>query len=266
VDRIVADTRQILTQEGFPSKEVDDILQRAAELQHQAEQREEGLSQEALEAGAEAAGIPGQFIEEAIRQLEAEREQETARRAARQRTLKKLGVTVGILLALIALISYGALNRRMAEVEEKRAQLENVLQRRHDLIPSLLAIAKTSATHEKELVTFLSQVYQALNQVREFEERQALEQELGTGIRRLLRVMRADPQSSSVTLFVRLSDEIAGAENRISVERKRYNEAVAAYNRTARSLPVLLVRPLLRFPAHLPPFKSSEKAKRPLEF
>jgi LemA protein len=266
VDRIVADPRQILTQEGFSSKEVDDILQRAAELQHQAEQREEGLSQEALEAGAEAAGIPGQFIEEAIRQLKAEREQEAARRAARQRTLKKLGVTVGILLALIALISYGALNRRMAEVEEKRAQLENVLQRRHDLIPSLLAIAKTSATHEKELVTSLSQVYQALNQVREFEERQALEQELGTGIRKLLRAMRADPQSFSVTLFVRLSDEIAGAENRISVERKRYNEAVAAYNRTARSLPVLLVRPLLGFPAHLPPFESSEKAKRPLEF
>ena len=83
MDRIVADTRQVLTQEGFSSKEVDDILQRAAEFQHQAEQREEGLSQEALEAGAEAAGIPGQFIEEAIRQLKAEREQEAGRRAAR---------------------------------------------------------------------------------------------------------------------------------------------------------------------------------------
>lgn len=262
----MADTRQTLTEEGFSSKEVDDILQRAAELQHRAEQRKEGLSQAALEAGAEAAGIPGQFIEKAIRQLKTEREQEAARRATRQRTLKKIGITAGVLLALTALLSYGALNRRMAEVEEKRAQLENVLQRRHDLIPSLLAIAKTSVAHEKELVTSLSQVYQALNQVREFEERQRLEQELSSGIRRLLRVMRADPQSSSVTLFVRLSDEIAGAENRISVERKRYNEAVAAYNRTTRSLPVLFVRPLLGFPASLPLFESSEEAKRPLEF
>jgi LemA protein len=263
----MADTRQTLTEEGFSSKEVDDILQRAAELQHRAEQRKEGLSQAALEAGAEAAGIPGQFIEKAIRQLKAEREQEAARRATRQRTLKKIGITAGVLLALTALLSYGALNRRIAEVEEKRAQLENVLQRRHDLIPSLLAIAKTSVAHEKELlVTSLSQVYQALNQVREFEERQRLEQELSSGIRRLLRVMRADPQSSSVTLFVRLSDEIAGAENRISVERKRYNEAVAAYNRTTRSLPVLFVRPLLGFPASLPLFESSKEAKRPLEF
>lgn len=260
------DTRQLLVQEGFTSTEVNRILKRAAELQTEAEQASEGMSRGALEAGAQAAGIPREIVAQAIQEVRAEQLAKAAQRAARRRLITLGGVVVAGLLLVSALFSHSVLNRRMAEVEEKRAQLENVLQRRHDLIPNLLAIAKTSAAHEQELIASLTNVYQQVMQTQEFERRQRLEQDLGEGTLRLMTALRANPDASSMVLFVRLSDELAGAENRISVERKRYNEAVAAYNRTARSFPVALMRPFLGFPESTTPFEAQEEARQPLRF
>jgi LemA protein len=75
-------------------------------------------------------------------------------------------------------------------------------------------------------------------------------------------MLRADPQASATAVFIRLSDEMAGAENRMAVERKRYNEAVAAYNRTARGFPAFLLRPVLGFPRQHVYFHVSEEAKQ----
>ena len=75
-------------------------------------------------------------------------------------------------------------------------------------------------------------------------------------------MLRADPRASATAVFIRLSDEMAGAENRMAVERKRYNEAVAAYNRTARGFPAFLLRPVLGFPRQHAYFYVSDEAKQ----
>ncbi len=220
------------------------------------------MSRSALEAGAEAAGISDEFVELAVEELRLERERDAARRAAARRRRKMAIIVVAVLFIISALFGHMSLNARLTEVEEKRAQLENVLQRRHDVVPNLIAVAEASAAHEEGLVAALSEVYQRLGKQQALEQRQVLEQELGKRARALVAQLRADPKTSSMGLFVRLSDEMAGAENRIAVERKRYNEAVAAYNRTARSFPVFVVRPFLGFPSAFSLFEASDEAKQ----
>jgi len=254
------DIKQLLSQEKFTDQEVDEIMRRAAELQQAAEAAEGRIGRADLEAGAEEVGITREFIEQAIQELRTEREREAALRAARRRVLSIAGITVVVIIVVTAFFSHRALNARLADFEAKQAQLENVLQRRHDLIPNLIALAKASAAHEKELITSLSAVYQELEKAEQFEEKQNLEQKLDASVQQLLTAMRADPQASSTVVFIRLSDEMAGAENRISVERKRYNEAAAIYNRAARSFPTILLRPMLGFPKSVSYFQASEEA------
>ncbi len=243
----MTDSKERLSQEGFTEEEVDAILQRAAELQSRAERAEYlSLSPEALKQGAGAAGIPEELVEQAIRELKAEREQKAARRAARQHTWTIAGILLGGFLLLSAFYSYGALSSRLAEVEQRRAQLENVLQRRQDLLQNLMPLAKESASSERQLLASIEGLIEQLQQAKRLEERQALEQKLSEAASRLGTVLSG------------FRDEIAGAENRIAVERQRYNEAVASYNRAARSFPVSLIRPLLGFPARLPSFQQPE--------
>ncbi len=244
----MTDSKERLTQEGFTEPEVDAILQRAAELQSRSEQTKERLSPEALKAGAGAVGISEEFVEQAIRELKAEREQQALRRAARRRTLILTGLILGAFLLLSALYSYGTLSSRLADIEQRRAQLENVLQSRQDKLRSLIPLAKESASSERQLFASIEGLIEQLQQAKTLEERQALEEKLSEAARRL------------GTVLAGFRDEIAGAENRITVERQRYNEAVAAYNRTARSFPILLIRPFLGFPAKLPFFQQQDES------
>ena len=75
-------------------------------------------------------------------------------------------------------------------------------------------------------------------------------------------MLRADLHTSATAIFIRLSNEVAGAENRMAVERKRYNDAVAAYNRTARGFPAFLLQPVLGLPRQLVHFHVSDEAKQ----
>jgi len=264
---MAADPKQALSGKGFTEQEVAEILRRATEFQHQAENAaEERVSPQALEAGAQQAGIPTAFIEQAIQAIRAERERQVVQQARRRRQLTIAGVIGALCLILTAFFSHVTLNNRVANVEEKQMQLENVLQRRHDLIPNLIAVAKAYAAHEQELIDSINTAYLQLEQPQGFEQRQTLERSLDDSVSRLMASLRADPQASSAALFSRLSDEMAGAENRIAVERKRYNEAVAAYNRTTRSFPVFLVRPLLGFPGRIEPFQAAAEASNPPRF
>jgi LemA protein len=258
--------RQQLADDGYSEAESDKIFERAAQLHSETIFRDEPaeVSEADLEKSAERAGIPGEFVEEAIRQLNAERveqeareKQEAAQCAMRQRKAIMAGVVAGALLLITALFSHGALNSRLAAVEEKRAQLENVLQRRHDLIPTLSKLATSlGPRQERKAVTALDELNKESSQAASLEVKLELEARLSIAVKETIATLRDDPGGTS-TMFFRLSDEIAGAENRIAMERKRYNEAVAAYNRTARSFPVLLVRPLLGFPAQQPYFQAS---------
>ncbi len=254
--------REELAQEGFTDKEAEEIFLRAAKLQSQAEQLDARIRREVLEDSAAAVGIPREFVEQAIQQLQAEGTQRAWRRAARRRTVSVVAICVAMFLASAAFFSHRAFNAHLAEVEAKQAQLDNVLQRRHDLIPNLIAVAKASAAQEKDLIASLSTLYQGIPRAQSLDQKQALEAQLSDIVAELMAMLRADPQASSTVVFIRLSDEMAGAENRMAVERKRYNEAVAAYNRTARGFPAFLLRPLLGFPRAHAYFQVSEEAKK----
>jgi hypothetical protein len=123
----VATPREQLAQEGFTDTEAEAIFLRAVELQTQAEQLSERMRREVLEDSAAAAGIPREFVEQAIQQLTAERTAQAVRRAAHRRTGSAVAIMVAVFLAVAALFSHRARNARLAEVEMKQAQLDNVL-------------------------------------------------------------------------------------------------------------------------------------------
>jgi LemA protein len=258
----VTTVREHFTPEGFTDQEAEAIFLRAAELERQAEHLHARLPWVTLEESAAAAGIPREFVGQAIQQLKAERRAQAMRRTARRRMGSVVAIVVAVSLALAAFVSHRAFNARLAAVEVTQAQLDNVLQRRHDLIPNLMAVAKASAAQEKELIASLGTLYQEIPRVHALKRRHILEAQLSDTVTRLMTMLRADPQASATAVFIRLSDEMAGAENRMAVERKRYNEAVAAYNRTARGFPAFLLRPVLGFPRQHVYFHVSEEAKQ----
>jgi LemA protein len=258
----VATIREQLAHEGFTDQEAEAIFRRAAELQSQAEQLDARLPRVVVDESAAAVGIPHEFVEQAIEQLQAERTAQAMRRTARRRTGSAVAIGVAVFLALAAFVSHRAFNARLADVEATQAQLDNVLQRRHDLIPNLMAVAKASAAQEKDLIDSLGTLYQELPRAHSLEQKQALEAQLSDTVKQLMTMLRADPQASATAVFIRLSDEMAGAENRMAVERKRYNDAVAAYNRTARGFPAFLLRPVLGFPRQHVYFHVSDEAKQ----
>ena len=254
--------REQLAHEGFTNQEAEAIFRRAAELHSQAKQQDARLPRVVLDESAAAVGIPREFVEQAIQQLQAERTAQVARRAARRRRGRAVAIVVAVCLALAAVVSHRAFNTRLADVEATRAQLDNVLQRRHDLIPNLMAVTKASAAQEKDLIAALGTLYQELPRAHSLEQKQVLEAQSSDTVTQLMTMLRADPQASATAVFIRLSDELAGAENRMAVERKRYNDAVAAYNRTARGFPAFLLRPVLGFPRQHAYFHVSDEAKQ----
>ena len=254
--------REQFTQEGFTDQEAEAIFLRAAELQRQAEQLHTRLPRVMLEDSAAAVGIPREFVEQAIQQLKAEWRAQAARRTARRRRGSAVAIAVAVCLTLAAFVSHRAFNARLAEVEATQAQLDNVLQRRHDLIPNLMAVAKASTAQEKDLIAALATLYQENPRAHSLEQKQVLEAQLSDTIKHLMTMLRADRLTSATAVFIRLSDEMAGAENRMAVERKRYNEAVAAYNRTARGFPAFLLRPVLGFPRQRVYFHVPDEAKQ----
>jgi LemA protein len=171
-------------------------------------------------------------------------------------------IVMAVCLALATFVSHRVFNTRLADVEATQAQLDNVLQRRHDLIPNLMAVAKASAAHEKDLIAALGALYREIPRAHSLAQKQVLEAQLSDTVKQLMTRLRADAEASSTAVFIRLSDEMAGAENRMAVERKRYNEAVAAYNRTARSFPAFLLRPVLGFPRQHVYFHVADEAKQ----
>jgi LemA protein len=127
------------------------------------------------------------------------------------------------------------------------ANVENVYQRRADLIPNLVNTVKGSAAHEEKVLTQVTAARAEATQVklsandlddpeklRKFEQAQ---QQLSSSLGRLLAVSENYPDLKANAAFRDLQAQLEGTENRIAVERRRYNEAVAEYNRIVRQFP-----------------------------
>src|SRR5712692_11079822 len=110
------------------------------------------------------------------------------------------------------------------------AQVDVALQRRADLIPNLVNTVKGFAGHEKAVIDSITAARAALGGARNPQEKIAANTQLDSAISRLLVVVENYPNLKSNENFLRLQDELAGSENRIAVERRRYNEVVRDYN------------------------------------
>jgi LemA protein len=169
---------------------------------------------------------------------------------------------VAVLLVLSGIRSYNGLVSRDEAVKQAWAQVENQLQRRFDLIPNLVTTVKTYAAHEQKVFTDVAEARAKLAGAATMADKvgaaNAMEGDLG----RLLAIAENYPELKASENFRGLQDELAGTENRLAVERMRYNESVQAYNVGARSFPTVLAVGLFGFDRDKPFFEVESDAAR----
>jgi LemA protein len=149
----------------------------------------------------------------------------------------KIGVIVLVVVAVIALLVGGAYvgsrNQMVTKNEAVKAawsEVDVVLQRRADLIPNLVETVKGFAAQEQTVFHDIASARAALLGAQTPSDKIAANGQLDGAIGRLLLIVENYPQLKSNENFLRLQDELAGTENRIAVERKRYNDALQDYN------------------------------------
>jgi len=149
----------------------------------------------------------------------------------------KTGVIVLVVVAVIALLVGGAYvgsrNQMVTKNEAVKsawAEVDVVLQRRADLIPNLVETVKGFAAQEQTVFHDIASARSALLGAKTPSDKIAANGQLDGAIGRLLLIVENYPQLKSNENFLRLQDELAGTENRIAVERKRYNDALQDYN------------------------------------
>jgi LemA protein len=170
--------------------------------------------------------------------------------------MKRPLVIVAILAVLLVLVvgmgvgSYNKLVRLDQDVAGKWAQVESAYQRRADLVPNLVETVKGAAAHERETLQAVTEarakvgridVSQAFEDPEAFERFTAAQGELSSALSRLLAVAEAYPNLRANENFLALQSQIEGTENRIAVERQRYNESAQAFNTTRSSFPTVMV-------------------------
>jgi LemA protein len=149
----------------------------------------------------------------------------------------KVGVILLVVMIVVALLvggSYiGSRNQMVTKNEAVKsawAQVDVVLQRRADLIPNLVETVKGFAAQEQTVFHDIAAARSALLGAQTPADKIAANGQLDGAIGRLLAIVENYPQLKSNENFLRLQDELAGTENRIAVERKRYNDAIQDYN------------------------------------
>ncbi len=139
-------------------------------------------------------------------------------------------VAFGVILGLWIYGTYNGLVNIDEETNKAYAQVDVVLQRRFDLIPNLVETVKGYAAHEKDVLTQVTEARASVGRAANPQERIGAENQLTGALARLLVVAEAYPQLKANQNFLALQDELSGTENRIAVERRRYNEALKDYN------------------------------------
>lgn len=164
--------------------------------------------------------------------------------------------TVGMLalLGLVSILAPGCSYNQFVAQEEaiktQWAQVENQLQRRNDLIPNLVETTKGVAQQERDVFGQIAESRAKLAGAQTPAQTMQAANEQSAALARLLVVMENYPQLRSNETFNRLMDELAGTENRIAVERMRYNERVQAYNTLRRQFPSNVTAGIFGFSEH----------------
>jgi len=155
--------------------------------------------------------------------------------------LKIVLVILGVTLVLMFMIAgklitgYNQVITLEENVKGKWAQVENQLKRRYDLIPNLIETVKGYAKHEKEIFENIAQARTQYFQAKDMKNRVESANRLEGALSRLLLLQERYPDLKANQSFLRLQDSLEGTENRIAVERKRYNDAVQILNTYIRT-------------------------------
>ncbi len=170
---------------------------------------------------------------------------------------KGLLVAVGILVVLVVIPGFaiqGTYNDMIAkeqQVNQQWGQVENVYQRRTDLIPNLVATVKGYAAHEADVLETVTAARAQVGSVRvsqdtlknpaEFQKFQQAQDGLTSALSRLMVVVERYPDLKANQNFLDLQGQLEGTENRIALERKRFNEVAGSYNTKIKQFPANLV-------------------------
>jgi LemA protein len=184
--------------------------------------------------------------------------------------MKKTWVAGGVLLLVFMLIpgclgisAYNRLVQHQEVVEESWAQVENVLQRRYDLIPNLVNTVKGYASHERELLEEVTRLRSQWGEAAGIDAKVHAAQQLESTLGRLMVVLERYPDLKANENFRALQDELTGTENRIAVERRRYNQTVRDYNVLVRQFPSSIVAAITGFEKRDIYFEATEGAEKP---
>jgi LemA protein len=174
-------------------------------------------------------------------------------------------VVIVIVLALIFGSMYVSRRNQMAikreAVNAAWSQVDVVLQRRADLIPNLVATVKGFAVHEEQVFSEIAQARSALIGAKTPADKIAANGALDSALSRLLVITENYPQLKSNENFLRLQDELAGTENRIAVERRRYNDTLQDYNTYISLFPNSFIAGLAGFTRNDAYFRADEGSR-----
>src|SRR5919204_2771217 len=199
--------------------------------------------------------------------------------------MNKFTLGCGVLLAIVLFIvviaafalggSYNRLVRLQQSVDQSWAQVQNVYQRRADLIPNLVNTVSGAANFEKSTLVEVTNARASVGRVQaqidpnkaptdaaQLEKFQAAQGELSNALSRLLVVVERYPELKANQNFLSLQAQLEGTENRISVERGNFNSAVQNYNTAVRSVPTNLIAGMFGFPPR-PFFAATPGAEKP---
>ena len=182
--------------------------------------------------------------------------------------MKALWIVVAVLLVVVLVVGGSFVSRRNEMAAQREAikgawaEVDVVLQRRADLIPNLVETVKGFAAQEKAVFDSIAQARAAMAGARTPAERIAANDQLSGALSRLLVVVENYPVLKSNENFLRLQDELAGTENRIAQERRKYNEVVQAYNTNIQLFPNNIVAGISGFQREEAYFRAAEGARQ----
>jgi LemA protein len=162
-------------------------------------------------------------------------------------------LAIGIIVLIIIIVgavfwgNYNSLVTKSQAIDGQWAQVETQYQRRYDLIPNLVNSVKGYMTQEQTIFTQIAEARSKYSGAQTTDEKATAGGEVESALGRLLVIMENYPELKSVTVVTQLMDELAGTENRISVERKRYNDLVLDYNTTIKKFPTNIMASLFNF-------------------
>ena len=234
---------------------MDEIHKRVFDVEQEKQKKEEEeLAYEALDEASE--GLNREEVEQVAQQV---RREFAAKEEASRKRLRAAIIAVAAAVAFAALIAipkYNAMVRLDESVKTQWSQVENVYQRRLDLIPNLVKTVQAYAAHEKAIFDALAQARAKAggtlsanlpNNAAQFQEFQQAQRELSAILGRMMAIVESNPEMKSDQNFLALQAQLEGSENRIAVERKRFNEAAQGYNSYIKRFPQNMLAGLFGF-------------------